>query len=102
MLRIKLESMFGEFGIDLDKSFGGDMVELDEDNVTLENLLEILTEQSGGSVRFDQEYSGSDSHCYAVLLNGSDISTLKQGLDTTLKDGDEVSIAPVDLMFSGG
>ena len=102
MLRIKLESMFGEFGIDLDKSFGGDLVELDEDNVTLETLLELLTEQSGGSVRFDQEYSGSDSHYYAVLLNGNEISTLKQGFGTELKDGDEVSIAPVDLLFSGG
>ena len=102
MMTIKLESMFGEFGIDLDKAFGGDQVELDEDNVTLKTLLELLTEQSGGSVRFDQEQTDSDAHYYAVLLNGNEASTLKQGFDTELKDRDEVSIAPVDLLFSGG
>jgi len=102
MLTVKLESMFGEFGIDLDKTFGGDRVELDADNVTLKSLLELLTEQSGGSVRFDQEHNDSDSHYYAVLLNGNEVSTLKQGFDTELKDGDEISIAPVDLLFSGG
>ncbi len=102
MLTIKLESMFGEFGIDLNKTFGGDQVELDEDNITLNMLLELLTEQSGGSVRFDQKNSDSDSHYYAVLLNGNEVSTLKQGFDTMLKNGDEISIAPVDLLFSGG
>ena len=102
MLKIKLESMFGEFGIDLDKTFGGDQVELDEDNVTLKTLLELLTEQSGGNIRFDKEHTESDAHYYVVLLNGNEVSSLSYGLDTELSDGDKVSIAPVDLLFSGG
>ncbi|MFC1951039.1 MoaD/ThiS family protein, partial [Chloroflexota bacterium] len=84
------------------KTFGGDQVELDEDNVTLNALLELLTEQSGGSVRFNAEHTDSESHHYVVLLNGNEISSLSGGFNTELADGDEVSIAPVDLLFSGG
>jgi hypothetical protein len=94
--------MFGVFGIDLTKTFGGDQVELEDDSVSLKSLLELLTEQSGGTVKFSDEPSESDTEFYFVLLNGNEVETLSHGINTQLKDGDVVGIGPVDLLFSGG
>jgi len=94
--------MFGVFGIDLAKTFGGDQVELDEDDITLKGFLEVLTEQSGNTIRFVDLGSESVAEDYFVLLNDIEIKALKKGLDTKLTDSDVVGIGPVDLLFSGG
>ena len=101
-MRIKLESMFGVFGLDLNKTFGGDEVELADEPITLQTFLDVLSEQSGGTVRFSNEPLESDTDYYFVLLNGNEIKSLKDGLDTHIKDGDVVGISPVDLLFAGG
>ena len=101
-MRIKLESMFGVFGIDLAKTFGGDQVELDEDVITLKGFLEVLTEQSGNTIRFVDLEGDSVAEDYFVLLNESEVKALAKGLKTGLADGDVVGIGPIDLLFSGG
>ncbi|MFC1978433.1 MoaD/ThiS family protein [Chloroflexota bacterium] len=101
-MRIKLESMFGVFGIDLVKTFGGDQVELDGDSITLKDFLVVLTEQGGNTIRFVDVGGESVADDYFVLLNGNEVKSLKEGLDTNLSDGDVVGIGPVDLLFSGG
>ena len=101
-MKIKLESMFGVFGIDLAKTFGGDQVEIAEDGISLKSLLEVLTEQSDSTIRFIDVEDKEVDEAYFVLLNDNEVKTLKNGLDTQLKDGDVVGIGPVDLLFSGG
>jgi len=101
-LRIKLESMFDVFGIDLTKTFGGDQVELNEDSITLKSFLELLTEQSGNTIRFVDLEGENVAEDYFVLLNGNEVKSLAKGLDTNLADGDVVGLGPVDLLFSGG
>ena len=94
--------MFGVFGINLAETFGSDQVELDEDDITLKSFLLLLTEQSGNTIRFVDLDSDSVAEDYFVLLNGNEVKSLKNGLDTKLADGDVVGIGPVDLLFSGG
>jgi len=94
--------MFGVFGLDLAQTFGGDEVELEDGPITLKVFLEVLTEQSGGTVRFNEVHTDSDTDFYFALLNGNEVKSLAHGIDTQLADGDEVSLAPVDLLFSGG
>jgi hypothetical protein len=94
--------MFGVFGIDLAKTFGGDQVEIEQDSIALKDFLFVLTEQSAGTIRFVDLHSDSVAEDYFVLLNGNETKTLAHGLDTQLKDGDVVGIGPVDLLFSGG
>ena len=101
-MRIKLESMFGVFGIDLVRTFGGDQVELDDKSITLKSLLELLTEQSGSAIRFVDMEGENVAEDYFVLLNGNEVKSLTKGLDTELADSDVVGIGPVDLLFSGG
>jgi len=101
-LRIKLESMFGVFGIDLAKTFGGDQVEIDEDSIVLKDFLFVLTAQSAGTIRFIDVEDEAVDEAYFVLLNGNEVKTLSHGLNTQLKNGDVVGIGPVDLLFSGG
>lgn len=101
-MRIKLESMFGVFGIDLAKTFGGDQVELRQDSIALKDLLELLTEQSDNTIRFIDLGGERVAEDYFVLVNGTEVKSLSKGLDTKLGDGDVIGIGPVDLLFSGG
>ena len=101
-MRIKLESMFGVFGIDLAKTFGGDQVEIDEDSIALKDFLFVLTEQSGNTIRFIDVEGEEVDDAYFVLLNDNEVKSLIKGLDTKLSDGDVIGIGPVDLLFSGG
>ena len=101
-MRVKLESMFGVFGIDLAKTFGGDQVEIEENSIALKDFLFVLTAQSGNTIRFVDVEEQEVDEAYFVLLNGNEVKALSHGLDTELKDGDVVGIGPVDLLFSGG
>jgi hypothetical protein len=101
-VRIRLQSAFGVFSLDVIKTFGGNEVEIEDDNITLTSFLDVLTDQSGGTIKFSDEYTDSNSGSYFVLLNGDEVSALKDGLDTLLVDGDQVNIGPVDMLFSGG
>ena len=68
----------------------------------MSNWAELLTEQSGNTIRFVDVGGDSVAEDYFVLLNENEVKSLKNGLDTNLADGDVVGIGPVDLLFSGG
>ena len=62
--------------------------------VTIKNLLEILSERFGE--KFDAEVLDADGllkKTIKVFVNGRDIEFLN-GLSTVLKDGDEVALIP--------
>lgn len=75
---------------------GRKSVILELNEVTLAGLLKELSTQFGESfeqVFFDPE-SGGVSGQVSILLNGRHYSHLPDGLNTLLKDGDEVSLFP--------
>ena len=98
-MRIQLHSIFGLEAI---KAFGGDEVEIEADEITLKTFLLMLTRQSGETIKLIDPQTGDISGDYFVVINGRDCQSLVHGLETELRDGDEVSIGPIDLVFSGG
>ena len=98
-MRIKLQSLFG---LETLTAFGGDEVELNANKIKLRDFLTELSIYSNGSINLIDTETGNVVGQYFILLNGRGCLSLKNGLDTELKDGDEIGIGPIDLCFSGG
>jgi molybdopterin synthase sulfur carrier subunit len=79
-------------------SVGERLFDEDQTNFfTLRDLLSTLSKEGfRGTLQdliFDPETSSARPHV-AILINGNHYTHLPDGLDTRLKDGDEVSIFP--------
>ena len=81
-------------------SFSQNEVELDAEPATLKALLQKLPQLSGGGIELIDPESEELDGDYALLVNGHELYTLPQGLETKLKNGDRVEIA--FLMLAGG
>jgi molybdopterin converting factor small subunit len=84
-MRIWIKGYLGLQAAFADKPF----VEIDADRFTLRDLLAQL-EQGGDK---GLEVPGTDGRL-AVLVNGRHASHLPDGLETVLRDGDQVAIFP--------
>ena len=82
------------------RSFSQNEVDLEAEPATLKALLQKLTQISGGRIELIDPESEEPDGDYTILVNGRELYTLPQGLETKLKDGDEVEIA--FLMLAGG
>ena len=93
-LRVKVE-----FFLDLREIVGEreKMLEFDSPP-TIRVVLDLLVKRYGGKFGEKIFDGGKLSEYYICLLNGQNIRFLK-GLDTALKDGDELAIIPP---FAGG
>ena len=72
-----------------------------EEGATIRALLEQLMERYGSELQkalIDPE-TGAIHSFYRILVTGRDVRLLDQGIDTTLKDGDVVSLLQA---ISGG
>lgn len=75
---------------------GRKMVTLELNEATVADLLQELSTQFGESfanISFDPR-SGTVSERVAILVNGCHYSHLPHGLDTVLKDEDDVTLFP--------
>ncbi len=66
-----------------------------QDSISIRQLIEIITQQLSGLKHTfsDQELNDSRSNSL-ILVNGKEISVLN-GLETKLRDGDEIVFVPV-------
>jgi MoaD family protein len=72
-------------------------LELEAEQATLRDALKMLCNQHGerfDSILFDPS-SGEPRRSNLILLNGQPYINLGKGLDTELKDGDEIALSPV-------
>lgn len=77
-----------------------DKVELEAESIGLRQFLRTLFELSKGMAEFFDPETGDINTDYHIAVNGSLYWSLPQGLDTQLKDGDEVQI--LNLAVGGG
>jgi molybdopterin converting factor small subunit len=96
-MRIRLKSFFY---FDVTRIFDDNQIELAVDRPTLRSLLEEVVRKTYGKVQIiDPEANEIDAE-YFVLVNGKESQALPQGLETALRDGDEVGIGM--MHFWGG
>lgn len=96
-MKIRLKSFFH---FDVAKVFDQGQVQLANDRPTLGDLLKEVAQRSEGSVQVIDPATGAPDTEYFVLLNGRELQWLEQGLETELRDGDEVGIGM--MHFWGG
>jgi MoaD family protein len=81
----------------LRKVMGGkSSIDIELEEATLRSLMGELGEQLGEDFRqmiYDPETGQLNRHI-ALMINGRHYTHLRNGLDTRLKDGDEVAIFP--------
>lgn len=78
----------------------GDKIDLEAESISLRAFLRILFELSEGKAEFIDPETGELNMEYHVAVNGCLCSPLNRGLETELKDGDEVKI--LNLALGGG
>jgi len=80
---------------------GQAFLEIEAEELTIRQLLEKLCNRFGENLRnmiFDPE-AQKESQNIKILINGRHFRHLPEGLDSQLKDGDEVCIFP---LMAGG
>ena len=97
-VRIRLKS-FCHF--DVAEAFGSDRLELSTDDATVRTLLEEVAQKGGGVIRAIDPQSGMLDTEYFVLVNGREVQSLPHGLETQLKEGDEIGIG-TNYFWGGG
>ena len=97
-MKILLETNFGQGW----KIRDGD-IEIASDQPTLRTLLEELSGKSEGQVTFiDPDTNEVDPDEYLVMVNGGSWEFLPEHLETSLNQGDPVSITKSIEMLGGG
>jgi molybdopterin converting factor small subunit len=96
-MKIRLRSFFH---FDVAEAFDQGQVQLANDRPTLRDLLKEVVQRSKGKVQVIDPETGEIDTEYFVLVNGRDIQCLERGLETELRDGDEVGIGM--MHFWGG
>jgi molybdopterin converting factor small subunit len=97
-MKIRLRSFFH---FDVSKAFGSDEVDLSRGGATIKALLQEIARRSGGAIEAIDPQSGLLSTEYFVLVNGRDLGSLPGGLETTLREGDEVGLG-MNYFWGGG
>lgn len=97
-MKIRLKSFFH---LDVANVFEHDQLELPDEGTTIRTLLELITRKSGGAIKAIDPVSDRLDIDYFVLVNGRDLESLPQGLDTQLCDGDEVGMG-MNYHWGGG
>ncbi|MBM4463844.1 MAG: MoaD/ThiS family protein [Chloroflexi bacterium] len=97
-MRIRLKSFFH---FDVSKAFGNDEIELSRGGATIKTLLQEIARRSEGAIEAIDPHSGLLSTEYFVLVNGRDLGTLPEGLETVLREGDEVGLG-TNYFWGGG
>jgi molybdopterin converting factor small subunit len=97
-MKIRLRSFFH---FDVPKAFGSDEIDLSARRVTIRTLLQEIARRSEGAIDAIDPQSGLLSTEYFVLVNGRDLESLPNGLETALRDGDEVGLG-MNYFWGGG
>lgn len=96
-MKIRLRSFFH---FDVAEVFDQGQVQLADDRPTLRDLLKEVARRSRGRAQTIDPATGELDTEYFVLVNGRELQSLEQGLETRLRDGDEVGIGM--MHFWGG
>jgi hypothetical protein len=96
-MKVRLKSFFH---YDLDQVVDRGMMELEGGSPTLRELLSEIALRSHGEVRVVDPETGEMDAEFFILLNGCEVPAMPQGLETKLRDGDEVGIGK--MHFWGG
>ena len=79
--------------VNVRSTFNLNGIQIDTQSLTLGELLnELSNKHDQGGIEFFDTKSGRVSPIYTVFLNGKMYDALAEGLDTRLKDGDEIEI----------
>ncbi len=79
---------------------GAGEMELPDSGYTLRDLMQELSLRNWRKMRFIDPQTNDIDDFFMVAVNGQDYRTLPNGIETQLKDGDEIQ---VDVMtFVGG
>ena len=97
-MKIRLRSFFH---FDVPKAFGSDEIDLSTDGATIKVLLQEVARRSEGAIDAIDPQSGLLSTEYFVLVNGRDLESLPNGLETALREGDEVGLG-MNYFWGGG
>jgi molybdopterin converting factor small subunit len=97
-MKIRLRSFFH---FDVPKAFGSDEIELSTDGATIKDLLQEIARRTEGAIDAIEPQSGLLGTEYFVLVNGRDLGSLPSGLETALREGDEVGLG-MNYFWGGG
>jgi len=97
-MKIRLRSFFH---FDVSKAFGSDEIDLSARWVTIRPLLPAIARRREGAIDAIDPQSGLLSTEYFVLVNGRDLESLPNGLETALREGDEVGLG-MNYFWGGG
>jgi hypothetical protein len=97
-MKIRLRSFFH---FDVSKAFGSDEIDLSARRVTIRTLLQEIARRSEGTIDAIDPQSGLLNTEYFVLVNGRDLESLPNGLETALREGDEVGLG-MNYFWGGG